>query len=72
MTEQLRNELAKILDIDFEQVTSERELSTCQWDSISTVQFVSTMDLLYDQVIDPKDVEACRTIGDLVALIQVS
>lgn len=69
MDQQILNELAQMLDVERDMLKHDLELASCQWDSISAVQFIVTADLLYDTKIDPVLLEGCLTVGDLLALL---
>lgn len=69
MTDALRAELSKILDVELGLILPERSLAECQWDSISAVQFITIANMLYDVVIDADQLGGCRTIGDLLSLL---
>lgn len=69
MIEALRAELAKMLCVDVDRISPELSLDQCQWDSISAVQFITTVDLLFDVRVDTSRLEGCRTIADLLALL---
>ena len=62
-------ELSKILDIDESGLTLDLRLDTCQWDSISAVQFITTADLMFDAKIDLAALKNCTTVGDLIRLL---
>ena len=40
------------------------------WDSMKVVEFIAFMDDRFNVMVSPEILKACKTIGDLVALMQ--
>ena len=40
------------------------------WDSMKVVEFIAFMDERFNTTVSPESLKACKTIGDLVALMQ--
>lgn len=63
--------MAEIFEIDPSKITPEFELGSAdaQWDSLALVSTIALVDDCYNVMLDGSALAACKTIGDIEALI---
>lgn len=63
--------MAEIFEIDPSKITPEFELGSAdtQWDSLALVSTIALVDDCYNVMLDGTALAACKTIGDIEALI---
>ncbi|MGH8852885.1 MAG: acyl carrier protein [Telluria sp.] len=66
--------MAEIFEIDPAQITPGFDLTTAeaQWDSLALVSTIALVDDCYNVMLDGTALAACKTIGDIEALIQAA
>lgn len=63
--------LEEILAVDEGTLNEEMELSGMgQWDSLARISFVSLMEDNYGRVVGNEEIRKCRTVGDLLAMME--
>ncbi|MEX5748173.1 acyl carrier protein [Massilia sp. X63] len=64
--------MAEIFEIDPSQITPEFDLTgaEAQWDSLALVSTIALVDDCFNVMLDGTALAACKTIGDIEALIE--
>jgi len=66
--------MAEIFEIEPAMITSEFELgsSEAQWDSLALVSTIALVDDCFDVLLDGTALAACKTVGDIEALVKAA
>jgi acyl carrier protein len=64
--------MAEIFEIDPAQITPQFDLTSAdaQWDSLALVSTIALVDDCFNVMLDGTALAACKTIGDIEALIE--
>lgn len=63
--------LEDIMDVDKDVLKENTKLSELdEWDSLSMLSFVSFMDEEFGRTVKGKDLRSCKTVADLLALME--
>jgi acyl carrier protein len=62
-------ELAEILEIEPDQVTSDLRLEDTSWDSLAVVSTIALIDEQFDESVSADALTSCETVGDIDRLI---
>ena len=63
-------DMEELLELDAGAITCATELeSTERWDSLAFVSFLAVADSNYGVNVAPKELQQCKTIGDLMKLV---
>ncbi|SFC06647.1 acyl carrier protein [Massilia yuzhufengensis] len=64
--------MAEIFEVEPAAITPEFDLTTAeaQWDSLALVSTIALVDDCYNVMLDGTALAACRTIGDIEALVR--
>jgi acyl carrier protein len=63
------NEISEILIIDVEKIEDDTSLIDIGWDSLTNLAFMSFADSKFNIVIPPKNLNAAKTVSDILKLI---
>jgi len=69
MDPHFKSELAEILDLKETEINSGLVLDESNWDSLSQVSTAALIDEVYSKVVDAESLSSCRTIDELMRLI---
>lgn len=63
--------MAEIFEIEPQAISPEFDLTTadCDWDSLAIVSTIALVDDCYNVMLDGESLGACKTIGDIEALV---
>jgi acyl carrier protein len=62
-------QLAEILDTDVAKLNPQADLESLGWSSLAVVSFIAFADETFSVIIEPRKLAACKTVGDLVQLL---
>lgn len=63
-------QLDELLEEDPGTLTGEESLEELEtWESLTVMEFLALVDETFDVVLEPKEIAACETVNDLVALV---
>lgn len=69
---ELRELVARILDVGPQRVTDQSVLSELGWDSLADLAFIAEVDTKLNVTVASIDLSAADTVGDLAELIHIS
>ena len=72
MTPNFRTELAEILDIDEQDLLADMILDDSVWDSLAIVSTAALIDEEYSKIVDGEMLTNCKSIKELMNLIETS
>ena len=59
-----------LISVEPDSLTGQEELETLQeWDSLAILEFVAFCDKQFNFVPDPTQIESCKTVNDLIVLL---
>jgi acyl carrier protein len=62
-------QLAEVIDTDVSNINPEAELEGLGWSSLAVVSFIAFADENFGMVLEPRKLATCKTIGDLIKLL---
>jgi len=63
-------DMEELLEVDVGALTSQTELASIeQWDSLAFVSFLAMADSKYGIKVAPSELRQCKTVGDLMKLV---
>ena len=62
--------LAQIFEVPEEKMTMGFVLSDGEWDSLASMATMAGIDKFYDAVVPVKEIVKCRTVADLMELVE--
>lgn len=68
--DRIRRIVAALLDADIEKVTPDTTLADLGADSLDEIELVMDAEDEFDIVVGDDEAEACRTVGDVIALVE--
>jgi acyl carrier protein len=62
--------LEEIMEIEAGSLNGDEELARLEaWDSLKVMEFLAFLDEEYSLTVSPKAIAACKTVGDLAAVL---
>lgn len=65
-------DLAEILEVEPSEVTDNFELNDSNWTSLAFISTIALIDEHYDKTVSGEKLASCKTVADLMALIEAS
>ncbi len=67
--EEFFRQFSEVIESDIKKLPPGSYLADINWDSLSAISFISLADDLMNKSINSIDLSNCKTVGDLLALI---
>lgn len=69
MSDEFREGMAEILEVEPQEVTPDFQLDETVWDSLAIVSAIALIDEVYNDTVSADALSDCRTIGDIQKLV---